>query len=64
MKTIIRIIAGLFLLAVMYFVVTDGMMTHFGYSRAIQYAFNIGAIFILFPLGLNFLLDIEGGKHE
>lgn len=64
MKTIIRILAGLFLLAVMYFVVADGMMTHFGYSSAIQYAFNLGAIVVLFPLGLYFLLDIEGGKHE
>lgn len=64
MKAIIRILAGLFLLAVMYFVATDGMMTYFGYNRAIQYAFNIGAIVVLFPLGLYFLLDIEGGKHE
>ena len=64
MKTIIRIIAGLFLLAVMYFVASDGMMTYFGYNRAIQYAFNLGAIVVLFPLGLYFLLDIEGGKHE
>lgn len=57
MKTIIRIIAGLFLLAVMYFVVADGMMTYFGCSRAIQYAFNLGAMIVLFPLGLYFLLD-------
>lgn len=64
MKTIIRVLAGLFLLAVMYFVTSDGMMTYFGYNRAIQYAFNIGAIVVLFPLGLYFLLDIEGGKHE
>ena len=64
MKTIIRIIAGLFLLAVMYFIAADGMMIYFGYSRGIQYAFNMGAVVVLLPLGLYFLLDIEGGKHE
>jgi hypothetical protein len=64
MKTIIRIIAGLFLLAVMYFVVADGMMTHFGYSRAIQYAFNMFALIALMPLGLYFLLDLGGQSHE
>lgn len=59
MKTIIRVLAGLFLLAVMYFIAADGMMTHFGLSRGIQYAFNLGAIVILIPFGLHFLLDIE-----
>ena len=64
MKTIIRILAGLFLLAVMYFIASDGMMTYFGYNRAIQYAFNIGAIVLLMPLGLYFLLDMGGECHE
>ena len=59
MKPIIRILAGLFLLAVMYFIVADGMMTCFGLSRGIQYAFNMGAIVILIPLGLYFLMDFE-----
>lgn len=59
MKTIIKVLAGLFLLAVMYFIAADGMMTYFGYSRAIQYAFNLGSVVVLIPLGLYFLLDIE-----
>lgn len=49
MKTIAKILAGLFLLAVIYFVATDGMMVHFGLSQGIQYAFNFGAILILIP---------------
>lgn len=61
MKTISRILAGLFLLAVMYFIAADGMMTHFECSRAIQYAFNFGSIVVLMPLGLHFLLkDYKG----
>ena len=59
MKTIIRVLAGLFLLAVMYFIAADGMMTYFGLCRGIQYAFNMGAIVVLIPLGLYFLLDIK-----
>jgi uncharacterized membrane protein (UPF0136 family) len=50
MKAITKILAGLFLLAVMYFVASDGMMVHFGLSQGIQYAFNFGAILILIPL--------------
>lgn len=50
MKAITKILAGLFLLAVMYFVASDGMMVHFGLSQGIQYAFNLGAILILIPL--------------
>ena len=36
MKTIAKILAGLFLLAVIYFIVADGMMVHFGLSQGIQ----------------------------
>lgn len=49
MKTIAKILAGLFLLAVIYFVAADGMMVHFGLDRGIQYAFNFGAILLLIP---------------
>lgn len=49
MKTIIKVFAGLFLLAVMYFVVADGMMVHFGLSQGVQYAYNFGAILVLIP---------------
>lgn len=59
MKTIIKVLAGLFLLAVMYFIAADGMMTCFGLCRGIQYAFNLGAVVVLIPIGLYFLLDIE-----
>ena len=44
MKTIAKILAGLLLLVVIYFVAADGMMVHFGLSQGIQYAFNFGAI--------------------
>lgn len=60
-----KIISVAFLLAVMYFIVADGMMTHFDLSRGIQYAFNMGAIFFLFPLGVYFFLGMdEPGKKE
>lgn len=59
MKTITKVLAGFFLLAVIFFIVADGMMTCFGLSQGIQYAFNLGAIVILIPFGLHFLLDIE-----
>lgn len=59
MKTFTKVLAGLFLLAVMYFIVADGMMTCFGLNRGTQYAFNLGAIVVLIPLGLYFLLDIK-----
>ena len=49
MKTIAKILAGLLLLAVIYFVAADGMMVHFGLSQGIQYAFNFGAILLLIP---------------
>lgn len=52
MKTIIRVLASIFLLVVMYFIVADGMMTCFGLERSIQYAFNMAAIFMLIPFGL------------
>ena len=57
MKAITKILAGLFLLAVMYFVAADGMMVHFGLSQGVQYAFNFGAILILIPL--SFFVIIE-----
>ena len=59
MKTIAKILAGLFLLAVIYFIVSDGMMTHFDLSQGIQYAYNLGSIVILIPLGLYFLLGMN-----
>lgn len=49
MKTIAKILAGLLLLAVIYFVAADGMMVHFGLSQGIQYAFNFGALLVLIP---------------
>lgn len=60
MKTIFRVLAGLFLLAVFYFIVADGMMTCFDLSRGIQYAFNFGAIFFLIPFTLYYIL----GRQE
>lgn len=49
MKTLAKILAGLLLLAVIYFIAADGMMVHFGLTQGIQYAFNFGAILILIP---------------
>lgn len=54
-----NVLAAIFLLVVMYFVIVDGMMTHFDLSRGIQYAYNFSAIFVLMPLGLYFLLDMD-----
>lgn len=51
MKTLAKILAGLLLLAVIYFIAADGMMVHFGLTQGIQYAFNFGAILILIPFG-------------
>lgn len=60
MKTsITRILAALFLLAVFYIVVADGMINLFNLSRGIQYAFNMGSIFVLVPFGLYFLLGMN-----
>lgn len=57
MKTIAKILAGLFLLAVIYFVATDGMMVHFGLSQGIQYAFNFGAILLLVPFSIFIIVE-------
>ena len=60
MKTIIKISVAILTLVLMYFVVVDGMMTIFGLSQAIQYAFNFGAILIRLPACIIFLFsDIE-----
>ena len=63
MKTVFsivkKVIAGAFLIAVMYFIVTDAMMTIFDLSRGVQYAFNMGAAVCLCPLGIYFLLGLE-----
>ena len=60
MKTFItRAISTVFLLAVFYFMIADGMINHFNLSRGIQYAFNMGSVFILVPLGLHFLLGMN-----
>lgn len=63
MKTILSIIkkaiAAIFLLAVMYLVICDGMMTYFDLSRGIQYAYNLGALMLLLPLGLYFFLGLD-----
>lgn len=57
MKTIAKIIAGLLLLAVIYFVAADGMMVHFGLTQGIQYAFNFGAILLLIPFCLFVIVE-------
>ena len=57
MKTIAKILAGLFLLAVIYFIVADGMMVHFGLSQGIQYAYNFGAIFLLVPFSIFIIVE-------
>lgn len=49
MKAISKIFVAVLALVLMYFVVVDGMMTIFGLSQAIQYAFNFGAIIIAIP---------------
>ena len=60
MKTIIKIFVAILTLVLMYFVVADGMMTIFGLSQAIQYAFNFGTILIGLPACIIFLFsDIE-----
>lgn len=60
MKTIIKIFVALIALVLMYLVVIDGMMTVFGLSQAIQYAFNFGAIAIALPACIICLFsDIE-----
>ena len=63
MKTIAKILAGLFLLAVIYFIVADGMMVHFGLSQGIQYAYNFGAILVLIPFSL-FVIVQEQMAYE
>jgi hypothetical protein len=59
MRTIVKVISGIFLLVILYFIVTDGMITYFKLSRSIQYAFNFASIFILIPFGLYFLLGMN-----
>lgn len=39
--------------------ISDGMIQHFHLSRGIQYAYNMGAVFILIPLGMYFLLGMN-----
>lgn len=60
MNTFIKILVAILALVLMYFVIVDGMMTVFGLSQAIQYAFNFGAIIIGVPACIIFLFsDIE-----
>ena len=60
MNTFIKILVAFLALVLMYFVVVDGMMTVFGLSQAIQYAFNFGAIAIALPACIICLFsDIE-----
>ena len=59
MKTFTRVLAGIILLAAVSFTVSDGMMTCFGLSRGIQYAFNFGAIFMLLPFSLFYLVGLD-----
>lgn len=49
MKTLAKILAGILLLAVIYFIAADGMMVHFGLTQGIQYAFNYAALLLLIP---------------
>lgn len=64
MKTFSRILAGILLLAVIYFIIVDGMVTHFGLSKAVQYAFNFGSFVVLIPFSLVALLDIDIKETE
>lgn len=59
MKAISKILVAFLALVLMYFVVIDGMMTVFGLSQAIQYAFNFGAFLALPACIFFFLSDIE-----
>lgn len=62
MKTFTRVLAGIILLAAVSFTVSDGMMTCFGLSRGIQYAFNFATLFIIGPASVIYLFD--SGKEE
>jgi hypothetical protein len=57
MKTILNILVGAIALALIYVVVSDGMMNHFGLSQSIQFAFNYGAIFLGLPACIFFLFE-------
>lgn len=61
-KIITKVLACCFLLAVLYFVCADGVMTVFDVPRSYQYIFNFSAILLLIPLGLHFLLGMEDSK--
>jgi hypothetical protein len=54
-----KIISLLVILVTFYFIVADGMMTVFNLSRGIQYAFNFGAIFMLLPFSLFYLVGLD-----
>lgn len=57
MKTFFKIFVAVLALVLMYFVIVDGMMTVFGLSQAVQYAFNFGAIIIGIPACIICLFD-------
>ena len=59
-----RLIAAVVLLATAYFTIFDGLMVHFDLSRGIQYAFNMGAIFLIMPVSLFFMLGMELNEYE
>lgn len=59
-----KIISLIVILVTMYFIVADGMITVFNLAREIQYAFNFGAIFILLPAALFFLLGMTMTEEE
>lgn len=63
-KLAIKLVSGAFLFAVMYLVVSDAMMTLFDLTKGVQYAFNMGAVVVLFPLGLYFFLGLNESEED
>lgn len=64
MKTITRVLAGIFLLLAMYLTVTDGMMTCFGLSQGTQYAVNYATVFIIIPACVIHLFDSKNEETK
>ena len=54
-----KLIALILIVASIYFVVADGLMTHFNLSQSCQYAFNFGCIFLVIPTSLFILLGMQ-----
>lgn len=59
-----RILSAIVLLAALYMIAADGLMTHFSLAQSAQYTFNLGAVVLIFPFCMYFLQGMDAKEAE